>query len=85
MYEPPGVLPQESHGTKTRKGGYDNVDHSTITGSLLPTGERRHDSGIRDHAGLSGRRVALATPGISDAVTSVFDEAVAAMSSGGGS
>ncbi len=29
--------------------------------------------------------VALATPGISDAVTSVFDEAVTAMSSGGGS
>ena len=29
--------------------------------------------------------VALATPGISDAVTSVFDEAVTAMSSTGGS
>jgi Flp pilus assembly pilin Flp len=29
--------------------------------------------------------VALATPGISDAVTSVFDEATTAMTSGGGS
>ena len=29
--------------------------------------------------------VALATPGISDAVTSVFDEAATAMNSGGGS